>query len=129
MIEIKKFGMSVVYGICTIFLLAAVFSLIFSLILTFTNTQEKSIQLLVTIISFFSVFAGGFICGGIGKHKGWALGGTTGLLYSLIIFLYQYLGQGSFFTIEQLVYFACYTITAMMGGVLGVNMTGSSRQD
>lgn len=129
MIDIKKFGVSVIYGVFTIFLLAVIFSLIFSLILTFTDTQEKSIKLLVTIISFFSVFAGGFICGGKGKHKGWVLGGATGLLYSLIIFLYQYLGHGSIFSLEQLVYFTCYTLTAMMGGVLGVNLMGGFHQD
>ncbi|VEF47666.1 putative integral inner membrane protein [Bacillus freudenreichii] len=128
MIEAKNFGVSVLYGVFTIILLAAITSLIFSFILTFTNTQEKSVNLLITIISFFSVFAGGFICGGKGKQKGWVLGGATGLLYSLIIFLYQYLGHGSFFTIEQLVYYICYTLTAMMGGVLGVNIAGGPAQ-
>lgn len=128
MIEAKNFGVSILYGVFTIILLAAITSLIFSFILTFTNTQEKSINLLITIISFFSVFAGGFICGGKGKQKGWVLGGATGLLYSLIIFSYQYLGHGSLFTFEQLVYYICYTLTAMMGGVLGVNISGGPAQ-
>ncbi|GIN97965.1 hypothetical protein J6TS1_38350 [Siminovitchia terrae] len=128
MIEAKNFGVSVLYGVITIFLLAAITSLVFSFILSFTNTQEKSIRLLITIISFFSVFAGGFICGGKGRQKGWVLGGTTGLLYSLIILLYQYLGHGSLFTLEQLIYYTCYTLTAMMGGVLGVNIAGGPTQ-
>lgn len=105
-------------------MLAAVTSLIFSLILSFTNTQEHSIKLLVTIISFFCVFAGGFICGGKGKQKGWMIGGATGGLYSLVIFLYQYLGQAELFSIEQLVYYICYILTSMMGGILGVNLAG-----
>lgn len=128
MIEAKNFGVSVLYGVITIFLLAAITSLVFSFILSFTNTQEKSIRLLITIISFFSVFAGGFICGGKGRQKGWVLGGATGLLYSLIILLYQYLGHGSLFTWEQLIYYTCYTLTAMMGGVLGVNIAGGPTQ-
>ncbi|WP_346728920.1 TIGR04086 family membrane protein [Lederbergia citrea] len=110
------------YGVIAILLLAVISSLIFSLILHFTDTQEKSIRLLVTIISFFSVFAGGFICGGKGKQKGWLIGGSTGLLYSIIILMYQYLGHSSFFSMEQLIYHICYILTAMMGGVLGVNI-------
>lgn len=101
---------------------AIISSLIFSLILQFTDTQEKSINLLITIISFFSVFFGGFICGGKGKQKGWLIGGSTGLLYSLIIIAYQYLGHGSFFSLEQAIYYICYILTAMMGGILGVNI-------
>ncbi|WP_349772346.1 TIGR04086 family membrane protein [Lederbergia citrisecunda] len=109
-------------GVIAILLLGVMTSMIFSLILQFTDTQEKSINLLITIISFFSVFAGGFVCGGKGKQKGWLIGGTTGLVYSLLIFLYQYLGHSTVFTFEQLIYHICYILTAMMGGVLGVNI-------
>lgn len=116
------------FGVITILSLAVIFSLIFSLILTFTHTEEKSISLLITIISFFCVFTGGFICGGKGKQKGWLIGGVTGLLYSLIILMYQYLGHGALFSIEQMIYYTCYTLTAMMGGVLGVNILGDSPQ-
>ncbi|MCJ8006947.1 TIGR04086 family membrane protein [Lederbergia wuyishanensis] len=122
MIEAKKLGVSILYGVIAILLLGVITSVIFSLILQFTETQEKSISLLITIISFFSVFAGGFVCGGKGKQKGWLIGGTTGLVYSLLIFLYQYLGHSSIFTLEQLIYHICYILTAMMGGVLGVNI-------
>ncbi|WP_308784463.1 TIGR04086 family membrane protein [Lederbergia panacisoli] len=110
------------YGVIAILLLGVVTSLIFSLILQFTETQEKSINLLITIISFLSVFAGGFICGGKGKQKGWLIGGATGLVYSLLILMYQFLGHSSLFSLEQLVYHICYILTAMMGGVLGVNI-------
>ncbi|MBS4217032.1 TIGR04086 family membrane protein [Bacillus sp. FJAT-49711] len=120
--EAKKLGASILYGVIAILLLGVVTSMIFSLILHFTETQEKSINLLITIISFFSVFAGGFICGGKGKQKGWLIGGATGLVYSLLILMYQYLGHSALFTPEQLVYHICYILTAMMGGVLGVNI-------
>ncbi|MFD1705518.1 TIGR04086 family membrane protein [Siminovitchia sediminis] len=129
MIEAKNVGLSVIYGVATILLLAAVTSFIFSFILSFTHTQEKSIALLITIISFFCVFAGGFICGGKAKQRGWIVGGATGLLYSLIIFLYQYLGPGTLFSWEQLIYYICYTLTAMMGGVLGVNIAGGPQHN
>ncbi|MBO0994058.1 TIGR04086 family membrane protein [Bacillus sp. SD088] len=125
-IEIKNFAVSIIYGLMTILVFAVLSSLIFSLILYFSNTQEQSVSLLITIISFFAVFFGGFISGGKRKQKGWIIGGATGILYSLILLSYQFLGHSSLFSLEQLVYHICYILTATMGGVLGVNILSNS---
>nr|WP_322091005.1 TIGR04086 family membrane protein [Cytobacillus massiliigabonensis] len=95
------------------------------MLLTFTSLQESSLQFVVTAISFVSLFIGGFISGGKGKQKGWMVGGLTGLSYSIIIFLFQYLGQDSLFNLQQVIYHVCYILTAMMGGILGVNMSNN----
>jgi putative membrane protein (TIGR04086 family) len=126
-IETKNFGAAVLYGVIGIFLFAIFSSLIFSLILRFTSTQESGIQMIVTIISFITLFIGGFISGGKGKQKGWLLGGLTGLVYSLIVFLFQFLGLDSLFTLKQVIYHICYILVAMMGGILGVNLSSKSR--
>ncbi|RLQ98089.1 TIGR04086 family membrane protein [Falsibacillus albus] len=123
--EAKKLGSSVLYGLAAILILAMVSSLIFSLILRFTSLQESSISVLVTVVSFISLFAGGFITGGKGKQKGLMLGGLTGLIYSLCIFLFQYLGYDTLFSMKQMIYHGCFIITAMMGGVLGVNISSA----
>lgn len=123
--ESRSLGLSVLYGVIAIFVLAIISSLIFSLLLTFTSLQESSMQYIVTTVSFISLFIGGFITGRNGKQKGWLIGGTTGLIYSIIIFLFQYLGHDSLFSSEQIIYHTCYILTAMMGAILGVN-TGSS---
>jgi putative membrane protein (TIGR04086 family) len=124
LMESKSLGRAVLYGVIAIFLLAIVSSLIFSLLLKFTSVQESSLQYVMTSISFLSIFIGGFITGGNGKEKGWMIGGSTGLVYSLIIFLFQYLGYDSLFSVEQIIYHICYILTAMMGGILGVNIVG-----
>jgi putative membrane protein (TIGR04086 family) len=67
--------------------------------------------------------------GGKGKTKGWMLGGSTGILYTLFVFLFQYLGLDSSPSSEQLIYHGCYILTAMMGGVLGVNLSGGTPQE
>jgi putative membrane protein (TIGR04086 family) len=126
-IESKNMGVSILYGVIVIFLVAVISSLIFSLILQFTSTREASLQFIVTAVSFISLFIGGFVSGGKGKAKGWLLGGGTGLLYSLVIFLFQYLGKDSLFSMEQVIYHTCYMLVAMMGGILGVNMTTSRK--
>ncbi|WP_367949336.1 TIGR04086 family membrane protein [Bacillus sp. FJAT-29790] len=115
------------FGIIAVFLLAIISSLLFSLLLKFTSLQESSLHFVITAISFIALFAGGFISGGKGKQKGWLLGGLTGLIYSIIIFLFQYLGHDSLFNMQQIVYHTCYMLTAMMGGILGVNMSTKSR--
>jgi putative membrane protein (TIGR04086 family) len=66
--------------------------------------------------------------GGKGKQKGLILGGLTGCIYSFAVFLFQYLGLDNLFTLEQTVYHLCYIITAMMGGILGVNLSGGTRE-
>ncbi|WP_331457187.1 TIGR04086 family membrane protein [Bacillus sp. FJAT-29937] len=127
--ESRNIGGAILYGIIAVFVLALVSSLIFSLLLRFTSLQESSLQFVITAISFISLFMGGFISGGKGKQKGWLLGGLTGLIYSIIIFLYQYLGLDSVFNTEQIIYHTCYMLTAMMGGILGVNMSNKSTRN
>jgi putative membrane protein (TIGR04086 family) len=126
--ESRNLGKAVLYGVIAIFLLAVVSSFIFSLLLKFTSVQESSLQYVMTSISFLSIFIGGFISGGNGKQKGWLIGGGTGLIYSVIIFLFQFLGYDSLFTFEQIIYHICYILTAMMGGILGVNIAGGAQK-
>ncbi|MBY0123923.1 TIGR04086 family membrane protein [Bacillus sp. S/N-304-OC-R1] len=125
--ESRNVGSAILFGIIAVFLLAIISSLIFSLLLRFTSLQESSLKFIITAISFVSLFIGGFVSGGKGKQKGWLLGGLTGLIYSIIIFLFQYLGKDSVFDVEQIIYHTCFMLTAMMGGILGVNMSSKTR--
>lgn len=82
-----------------------------------------SVQYIITALSFIGLFGGGFLSGGKRKQKGWLIGGVTGLIYTLVVFLFQYLGYDRLFSIEQVIYHTCYTLIAMMGGILGVNLS------
>ena len=125
--ESKKIGNAVLYGTISIFIFAIISSSIFAFILRFTALQETSIQYVITAMSFIALFIGGFIAGGKGQQKGWFLGGLTGFIYALFIFLYQFLGLDSLFNVEQIIYYVCYILISMMGGILGVNLSGKSR--
>lgn len=125
-VESKSFSMSIMFGLIAIFLLAIISSFIISLILKFTSVQETSLQLIVTIISFLSIFIGGFISGGKGKQKGWLLGALTGGLYTLIIFLFQYLGYDQLFSMKQIIFHSGYIGVAIIGGIIGVNVVKKS---
>jgi putative membrane protein (TIGR04086 family) len=127
-IESKSFGTAILYGLIFIFLFVVVSSVIFAFILRFTSVREDTLQYVITAVSFIALFGGGFLSGGKRKQKGWLIGGLTGLIYSLIVFLSQYLGYDRLFDVEQVIYHACYTLIAMMGGILGVNIaTNNSR--
>ncbi|MBD8069324.1 TIGR04086 family membrane protein [Bacillus sp. PS06] len=123
----KKIGLATVYGVAAVFIIILVASVIFSLLLRFTSLQEGSLTWLILAISFLALFIGGFVSGGKGKEKGWLMGGATGLLFSLIVFLFQYLGHDAVFSTEQSVYHIGFLATAMIGGIFGVNMTTPSR--
>jgi putative membrane protein (TIGR04086 family) len=126
-IETRQFGLAILHGLIAIFLLEIVGSVIFAFILKLTSVQESALQVVITAVSFVALFAGGFLSGGKGKERGWLLGGATGLLYSLVIFLFQFLGLDRLFDTEQLIYHICFILIAMMGGILGVNLTSKTR--
>ncbi|ULT55799.1 TIGR04086 family membrane protein [Neobacillus drentensis] len=125
-IESKSFGISILYGLIFIFAFALISSLIFAFILRFTSAQEGSLQYVITALSFIGLFGGGFLSGGKRKEKGWLIGGFTGLIYSFVVFLFQYLGYDRLFDAEQVIYHTCYTLIAMMGGILGVNISSNN---
>jgi putative membrane protein (TIGR04086 family) len=114
------------YGLIFIFAFAVISSLIFAFILRFTSAREDSLQYVITALSFIGLFGGGFLSGGKRKEKGWLIGGITGLIYSFVVFLFQYLGYDRLFSAEQVIYHTCYTLIAMMGGILGVNISTSN---
>ncbi|TYS68903.1 TIGR04086 family membrane protein [Sutcliffiella horikoshii] len=122
--ESKRLGLAIMYGLITVFMLAIVISFIFSLLLRFTSLQETSVAWIIVTLSFITLFIGGFISGGRGKEKGWLLGGATGGAYTLVIFLFQYLGNDSLFTLQQMLFHLGFIGIAALGGIIGVNISG-----
>ncbi|MEC1717955.1 TIGR04086 family membrane protein [Schinkia azotoformans] len=115
---------AILYGVITTFVIVLTSSIILSLLLRFTKIQESSLTWVILTLSFLALFIGGFVSGGKGKQKGWFVGGGTGVLFTLLIFLVQFLGYQTSFSIEQMSYHIGYIIIAVLGGVIGVNMTG-----
>ncbi|KPB05143.1 TIGR04086 family membrane protein [Bacillus sp. CHD6a] len=122
--ESKRLSLAIMYGLITVFMLAIVISFIFSLLLRFTSLQETSVAWIILTLSFITLFIGGFISGGRGKEKGWLLGGATGGAYTLVIFLFQYLGNDSLFTMQQMLFHLGFIGIAALGGIIGVNISG-----
>ncbi|MDX8359445.1 MULTISPECIES: TIGR04086 family membrane protein [Bacillaceae] len=127
--ETKKMSGAVLYGVLTILIIVLGMSMLFSLLLRFTNLNELSLSWVITIVGFIAVFIGGFVSGGKGKEKGWLVGAMTSIVYTFIVFLVQYLGYDSPFTLQQLLFHTGFLVTSIFGGIIGVNISSSPTRE
>ncbi|OEH91488.1 TIGR04086 family membrane protein [Bacillus solimangrovi] len=118
----KHTWMSILHGVITIFIIVLLSSMILALLLRMTSLTEQSISFVILILSFLALFMGGFISGSKNQEKGWLTGMTTGVAFTMLVFLVQYLGYQTSFSVEQLLYHAGYILSAIIGGMLGVNI-------
>ncbi|MBM7701396.1 TIGR04086 family membrane protein [Metabacillus iocasae] len=122
--EAKRLSSAIFFGVATVFIIAFIVSLMFSLILKFTDLQESSVKWVMIMLSFIALFIGGFMSGGKGGSKGWLVGGATGMCYIFTVFLLQFLGYSQMFSSSQLLFHLGFLAISMFGGIIGVNLSG-----
>ncbi|QHE53111.1 TIGR04086 family membrane protein [Pontibacillus sp. HMF3514] len=115
------------YGWATILVMMLVSSLVLALFLRFTDMTSGTLQWVTLVLGLLTLFIGGFVSGAKGKERGWMLGLFTGLGFVLIVLLFQYLGYQKGMSTTQMMYQGGYTLAAMLGGVIGVNMGGDKQ--
>ncbi len=125
--ENRGIFLSMIYGLITILVIILSISFIISLLLRFTSLTESSFTWIIIVLTFVAVLVGGFVSGGKSKQKGWLVGAGTGVLYSLVVFVVQFLGYNSTFSLEQYLFHAGFILAAIIGGILGVNVVRNSR--
>ncbi|TCT27103.1 putative membrane protein (TIGR04086 family) [Melghiribacillus thermohalophilus] len=118
---------ALLYGWVTIFVLMIATSLIMALLMRFTTMDESTLNWLTGGLAILYLFFGGFFSGAKGKEKGWMLGALTGIGYSLFVFLYQFLAFDQLFTTNQWMYHGLFLLSAIIGGILGVNLFGKQQ--
>lgn len=92
-----------------------------SLLLFLTSTQESALHTLTTIIHGVSLFIGGWVSGKRAGNKGWYYGGMLGLIYFLIIFLVGFLAFDAGLNLQSLQLLGIFFASGALGGMLGVN--------
>ncbi|OIJ07715.1 hypothetical protein BKP35_18755 [Anaerobacillus arseniciselenatis] len=125
--ENRGMFLSMIFGLITILVIILSVSFIISLLLRFTALTESSFSWIIMGLTFVALLIGGFVSGGKSKQKGWLVGAGTGVLYSLVVFLVQFLGYNTTFTLEQYLFHAGFIVAALIGGILGVNIVRNSR--
>lgn len=96
-------------------------TLITSLLLLVTSTQESSLTTITSIIHGISLFVGGWVSGKRAGSRGWYYGGLLGILYSILIFIVGFLALDSGFSLQFLKLIALSFASGAVGGMLGVN--------
>lgn len=118
---------ALLFGWIVVLSLILVSSAIVALLLKVTSLGENLLSWIALVIGILSLFIGGMIAGLKGKTKGWIIGAITGLGFTLFIFLVQFLGYHQGFTLEQTLHHLGYILAALIGGVIGVNITEDTR--
>ncbi len=118
-IDIKK----IIKGAITAILITLIFLTIFSIILTYTNTQEKTIPTVTIIITGISILVGGVLSTSSVKKNGMITGALVGLIYIITIYLISSILTKNFsFNISSIVMIFVSIFTGALGGIIGVNI-------
>lgn len=119
---------SVFYSWIVILFIMILGSLFLSLLIKFTNYQEDSFSTISLTISYSALFIGGIVAGVRNKEKGWLAGGLTGIGFTVVVFLLQFLGYNKGFSFEQNLIHLGFIFLATLGGMIGVNFFSNKKK-
>lgn len=116
----------IIKGIIISILITMICLIIFSVILTNSNIQEKTIFPVVTIITVISITIGSIISSIKIKNKGIINGGLVGGIYIIFIYILSSIFFGNFLlNLYSIIMIILAILFGMVGGVLGVNCSSS----
>ncbi|HDR7276663.1 TPA: TIGR04086 family membrane protein [Bacillus paranthracis] len=119
----KKLSTAIGFGIVILLILATVTSMIMALLLKFTDMNEGTLAVTIFILALLSMLISGFTAGKKAQGKGWLVGFTTGLTFTMLVFLVNYLGFSQTLSNSQLLYQLALMGASTLGGIFGVNMS------
>lgn len=108
-------------GLVYSFTMMTIGTIVTSLFLLLTSTQESSLHTLTTIIHAVSLFIGGWVSGKRAGSRGWYHGGMVGLFYFILIFLVGFLAFDAGLNLQSLQLLGILFAAGALGGILGVN--------
>ena len=122
----KKLSTAIGFGIVILLILATVTSMIMALLLKFTDMNEGTLAVTIFILALLSMLISGFTAGKKAQGKGWLVGFSTGLTFTILVFLVNYLGFSQTLSNSQLLYQLALMGASTLGGIFGVNMSKQS---
>lgn len=116
-------------GVILAYIITLPFFILFSLILSYTNFPEKYISIAVMSTTIISIIIASSVASKNIKSNGFAVGAFIGLLYILILFVFNGLVYKSFSVSKQLINMALIcVVTGSVGGIIGVNLKPTKRK-
>lgn len=115
---------AIVYGWLTIACLMFLSSLIITLLIRFVHLSMETMSFITMIVGLLALFSGGIVGGIKGKENSLLIGAVLGIGFTIIVLIVQLITFGSFFQIYQFLYHGLFILTAIVGAVIGVHVTG-----
>ena len=114
---LKDLGFSLI-DIISSMLILTLFITIFSY---FNIMSDKVVSVFKIIIPIISLLIGGFYIGKKSTKKGFIEGLKLGLIFSIILVIFNYLGLGNSFKVKYLLFYLILIITSILGSMIGIN--------
>lgn len=113
---------SIAKGVGIALITTLVLLLIFSIILTYTNVEEKVINPVIMIITAISILIGSSLANIRIKKNGLLNGGIIGGIYILTIYIISSILNWKFsLNIQSIIMIATAIVFGILGGIIGVN--------
>lgn len=114
---------AILFGFLAMIIILLLISAILSLLLALTSIRESAVQWLLLPMTLLTLFIGGSIAGYHAGEKGWYYGAISGVLFAVMVWLISYLGLELTLTTKDFTLYLTYILLAMLGGMIGVNMS------
>lgn len=114
---LKNLSFSLAYIIGSILILTFI-TTIFSY---FNIMNDKIVSIIKIIIPVISFLIGGFYIGKKSLKKGFLEGLKLGLIFSIILVIFNYLALGNSFKLKYLLFYLILNIASILGSMIGIN--------
>lgn len=109
-------------GIAIAMIATVIMLLIFSIILAYTNTSEKTISPVIIVVTGISILLGSSLGSIKIKKNGIINGGLIGGIYILILYLISSILNWQFgLNMQSIIMIVIGMICGILGGIIGVN--------
>ena len=109
-------------GVGISFMITIIFLLIFSILLTYTNISENTINPVITVVTAISILIGSSIGSVKIRKDGLVNGGLIGGIYILILYLISSLLNWKFgLNMQSVIMIVVGVVFGVLGGIVGVN--------
>ncbi len=113
---------SLTKGVIFSYLITAIVFIVYGILLTYTETTEKNIQIVVMITTVLSVLIGGIISSKGVSKRGLMFGMLVGIIYSIIMIMISFCVLPTIKITSKMIMIIILSISAGgIGGIIGIN--------
>lgn len=94
-------------------------SFLVALFVRFPSFHSDYLPLSAYLVHALSLLGGGFLSGKIAGDKGWLIGGSQGVIYTLTLLMISFLAFDQMIKIHPLLMMICAFGLSSIGGILG----------